>query len=97
VDVGTRVVLAIRPERIVLGAAPGADNRFDAVVSGVVYLGDHARVELTLPSGRTLSAKLPNDAGRTVPAVGEAIAIGWRAEDCLAFDPGELAAKAEEI
>jgi putative spermidine/putrescine transport system ATP-binding protein len=64
------------------------DERFHVihgVISGVVYLGDHARIEITLPGGRTLSTRLSNDAGRIVPLIGEAVTISWRTEDCHVF------------
>lgn len=82
---GSDVVLAIRPERILLGDPLAAENVFQGIVSGVVYLGDHARMEIMLPGGRTLSTRLSNDAGRIVPVIGEAVTISWRAEDCRVF------------
>ena len=83
---GADVVLAIRPERIVLGAvASGGENILQGIVSGVVYLGDHARIEVALASGRTLSMRLSNDAGRTVPAISDAVTLSWRVEDCRVF------------
>jgi len=82
---GMEVVLAIRPERIMLGEVPAGENVFKGVVSGVVYLGDHARIEMTLPGGRTLTTRLSNEAGRIVPIIGEEVTLSWRIEDCRVF------------
>lgn len=83
---GMEVVLAIRPERIMLGEVPPAgENVFQGIVSGVVYLGDHARIEMTLPGGRTLTTRLSNEAGRNVPVIGDEVTMSWRVEDCRVF------------
>lgn len=82
---GRAVSLAIRPERIMIGAGSSGENRFTATVEGIVYLGDHARLEVSLASGRRLTAKLANDARTIMPAPGEAIPIAWRGTDCHAF------------
>ena len=81
---GQAVVLALRPERVVVGADGDAENRQAAIVTSVVYLGDHARLELAI-GGLTLVAKVPNDARYRAPQAGERVAISWRAEDCRAF------------
>ncbi|MFZ5676344.1 MAG: ABC transporter ATP-binding protein [Pseudomonadota bacterium] len=82
---GRAASLAIRPERIMIGKDASGENKFTATVEGIVYLGDHARLEVTLASGRRLSAKLANDARTAVPAIGEMITIAWRGADCHAF------------
>lgn len=86
---GDSAILAIRPERIAVSDECCADNRYPAVVAGAAYLGDHARIELSLVSGATLTAKIPNDARRKVPALGDAVTISWRMEDCHVFRASE--------
>ena len=81
---GQTVVLALRPERIVVGADANAENHQAAIVTSVVYLGDHARLELAF-GGLTLVAKVPNDARYRAPQAGESVTIAWRSEDCRAF------------
>lgn len=82
---GKPASLAIRPERIMIGKDAMGDNRFTGHVESIVYLGDHARLELSLASGRRLSAKLANDARTMMPAIGDMVPIAWRGEDCHAF------------
>jgi len=43
---GDAVFVSIRPERIELGGAGGADNRFDTRILDSVYQGDHLRIQL---------------------------------------------------
>jgi putative spermidine/putrescine transport system ATP-binding protein len=60
VDLGRRlepgqpVELIVRPERVELGGA--GPNALPATVAGVMYLGDHTEVRLTLPGGSRLLA-----------------------------------------
>jgi putative spermidine/putrescine transport system ATP-binding protein len=81
---GQAVVLALRPERVAVGAAASGANHQTATVVSVVYLGDHARLELSA-GDLMLVAKVPNDARYSAPQAGESVAISWRAEDCRAF------------
>jgi putative spermidine/putrescine transport system ATP-binding protein len=83
---GAPVQLAIRPERIGLAAADGsADNRFQAVVEGRIYHGDHQRLLARLSSGQVLTVKVDPEAAN---ATGETIDICWPAAECRAFVAG---------
>jgi putative spermidine/putrescine transport system ATP-binding protein len=88
-SVGTRTILALRPERVIVAAASGTENQHRAKVETVVYLGDHARLELAIAGGPTLAAKVPNDARQALPQIGDTIAVSWRQEDCRAFAADE--------
>ncbi len=87
-EIGCRVSLSLRPERVVLGATD-LPNAFDAVVRERVYHGDHTRLRLALGPHDDFVLKLSGDAARTPPGVGAAVRIGWMTEDCRALDPLE--------
>jgi putative spermidine/putrescine transport system ATP-binding protein len=75
--------LALRPERTHLGTAYDASsNSLSANVCKLIYCGDHYRVELALPSGQQVIAKLSNDQHANRPSIGETVNVHWRPEDC---------------
>jgi putative spermidine/putrescine transport system ATP-binding protein len=79
---GEAVTLAVRPEKIVLGAAAaGSPNRVGARVLEVSFLGDQLRVRLAALGREDVIVKLANAQGQGVLEPGTAIDIGWRAED----------------
>ncbi|QXZ08388.1 ABC transporter ATP-binding protein [Comamonas sp. Y33R10-2] len=76
-------VLALRPERTHLGHEYTPDcNVLTAKVHKLIYCGDHYRVELGLPDGQQIVAKLPNDQHATRPVIGDSVIAHWRPEDC---------------
>ena len=90
VQSGDRCLLSIRPERIALGGSVVCENRFDALVEGVTYLGDHLRVRLGIGDCK-LVAKIPS--GNGAAGIGGAVAVSWQPQDCQAFPiRSELAA-----
>jgi putative spermidine/putrescine transport system ATP-binding protein len=101
--VGSRAVVALRPERIQInpdrsgGWADGV-NVFDARVEEVTYLGDHVRVRLSACGRRDVIVKLPSAPRRAELAAGKSVQIGWRLEDGRALDlpdePGPAASAA---
>jgi len=86
VSTGIAVTLALRPEKIALGAAAAAcTNSFPAKVLEVSFLGDQLRLRLEALGRDDLVVKLPNGSGGQAPEPGGAIEIGWHAEDCRAL------------
>ena len=84
---GERTTLSIRPERIRLGPAPGADsNRLPGRIAELVYLGDHLRARVTVGT-EDFVVKVANARGHATLAEGEAVVVGWDAQDCRALDP----------
>ncbi|CAN5285233.1 polyamine ABC transporter ATP-binding protein [soil metagenome] len=86
--VGTseKVNLAIRPEKIALGAAAaGCVNRYPAKVVEVSFLGDQLRVRLETLGRDDFIVKFANAPGQAALEPGGAVEIGWRAEDCRAL------------
>ena len=83
---GTAVNVALRPEKIVLGAAAATcANRFPATLLEVSFLGDQLRLRLGALGREDVVVKLPNGAGQEALEPGAALEIGWRAEDCRAL------------
>ena len=85
---GRPALVSLRPERATLATGSGAlANELDAVVSGLVYVGDHLRISLLSQHFEDFVVKLPNSAGLPTLVEGQAVRVGWRVEDCLALDP----------
>jgi putative spermidine/putrescine transport system ATP-binding protein len=89
--VGARTMLSVRPERLILnGAGEGLENRFDARIKELIYLGDHVRVRLDLAGQHDVMVKasvaeISQMHGRLEP--GETIRVGMAVEHVRALDP----------
>ncbi len=82
---GARVAIAVRPERIRLGAeAETAENRVTARLSDVIFVGDRLRGHCLLPGGCELVFKRPNDGG-ALPGRGDTLELGWARDDARAW------------
>jgi putrescine transport system ATP-binding protein len=77
---GTRVALAVRPEKLVLSRAPQDGLAITATVSSISYLGGGSTVHLLTGQGHGLKAHLPGNAATRV-ARGDAVWVSWSAED----------------
>ena len=78
--------LALRPERIALGAAAGAlENRVRGRVERVVYLGSLIELDVRLNPHDRLFLQIPNRPGTQEPHAGDDITIGWAAASCLIY------------
>ncbi len=84
-DVGTRTQLSIRPERVVIGAR-AEENRVEAKVLELIYLGDHIRSRMQVHGDPDFIVKVPNASGIEHLQVGETTPVGWAAADCRALD-----------
>ena len=75
-------LLAVRPERIALGAAAmGLDNRLQGTVDLVTYLGSLTEYRVRLGPAETVVISQPNTDRAEVQAVqGQTVVLGWRAE-----------------
>jgi putative spermidine/putrescine transport system ATP-binding protein len=81
-----KVTVAVRPEKVALGAAAAAcANRYPAKVIEVSFLGDQLRVRLAALGREDFIVKFANAPGQAVLEPGSAVEIGWRAEDCRAL------------
>ncbi|MEM0988573.1 MAG: ABC transporter ATP-binding protein [Pseudomonadota bacterium] len=82
---GSRTMLSIRPERVLIGD-DSAPNRMDGRVVELIYLGDHIRCRMEVAGHDDFIVKVPNSTRHTVLQVGESAPIGWMTEDCRALD-----------
>ena len=88
--VGDSVVVAVRPERIGLGADAGTyGNEIVVHVSDVIFLGDHLLVRAAMDEQEDLVVKIPNTVGHGAVLPGDRVRIGWTAADCRALVPDE--------
>jgi len=81
---GAAVLLSIRPERVVLGAAAqGMANTATARVEEVMYLGDHSRLRLAHAGRTDFIVKLPRQ--DVVPQPGAMVPLGIPATAITVF------------
>lgn len=85
--VGTATTLSLRPERVTLNPAEGAEiNNFEAKVLELIYLGDHIRCRVNVCGDDTFIVKVPNAHGHISIAEGDTVQVGWSPDDCRALD-----------
>ncbi len=85
--VGSRTMLSLRPERVVINPVAGmCEITTTAKVSEITYLGDHLRVRARAFGDQLFIIKVPNASRLRLVDAGEDIQIGWRVEDCHALD-----------
>jgi len=84
--------LALRPERILLEAAPQAavDNNLPGVVEFVSYLGATVDMHVRISPKERVVVQIPNRAGQSVPKVGQQVHVAWLAANGIVF-PGSPA------
>jgi ABC-type Fe3+/spermidine/putrescine transport system ATPase subunit len=82
---GARVVAAVRPERLAIGASEGsADNRCNGSVRELIYAGDVTRCRVSLRDVE-LTIKTQNRQTTLMPARGEPVSLSWAARDMRVF------------
>ncbi|SEC05342.1 putative spermidine/putrescine transport system ATP-binding protein [Rhizobiales bacterium GAS188] len=73
-----KATLAIRPEAVAIGAeAEHLDNSFEGVVEYISYLGSILDVRVKLTPQDRIIVQIANRMGQPLPAVGEALKVGW--------------------
>ncbi len=73
-------VIALRPERLVLGAAAAAlDNRVSGTVELVSYLGSSIDVHVRVSPADRVVVSQPNRTDGVLPRQGDTIDVGWPA------------------
>jgi putative spermidine/putrescine transport system ATP-binding protein len=79
--------LALRPERIVVAAAPqaGMDNNLPGVVEFVSYLGATVDLHVRISPGERVVAQIPNQGGGLVPKAGTQVHVAWPASSGIVF------------
>jgi ABC-type Fe3+/spermidine/putrescine transport system ATPase subunit len=80
---GTKVTLALRPERIaLLFGEEAADNTAAGVVATSVFQGASVLLGVETPLGR-LDARLPGWRAAQMPAPGSTVRLGWAADAAI--------------
>jgi putative spermidine/putrescine transport system ATP-binding protein len=87
---GAAVMMSLRPERVQIGAAAptiaaNGHCRLTGRLREVIYLGDHVRARIVLPSNDDFTVKRPIDDVRCLPAIGQPVELAWAPEHCRAF------------
>jgi putrescine transport system ATP-binding protein len=81
---GQAVAVAVRPEKVVLGAAPAGDlpNRLLGTVREVAYRGEASTYHVALANGRLVRVTLPNTRRGAATEMGEGapVWLGWDAD-----------------
>jgi len=81
-----KVTVAVRPEKVAIGAAAaGCVNRYPARLVEVSFLGDQLRLRLVALGRDDFIVKLANAPGQVAFEPDSPVEIGWRAEDCRAL------------
>ncbi len=83
-----RAVLALRPERVEIAAAPldGLDNRLPGTVDFVSYLGSLIDIHVRLSPEDRLVVQIANREGGLSPEVGQPVHVGWAASAGQVFN-----------
>lgn len=84
---GERVLIGVRPEAVVLGAAATSDGAsLRLTVHSVVYGGKSYSAAGTLKSGEVFTLEIPAGSGQVASArEGQEVAVRWRRDDTLIF------------
>ncbi|MEZ5823882.1 MAG: ABC transporter ATP-binding protein [Geminicoccaceae bacterium] len=77
-------VMALRPERVVVGPAD-TENSFSATVEFVSYLGGLIDVHARLSSSDQVIAQIANTEDTVAPDVGDVIRVGWSTRAAFVF------------
>ncbi|MCW5748926.1 MAG: ABC transporter ATP-binding protein [Alphaproteobacteria bacterium] len=82
-----KAVLALRPERLEIGAAPlsGLDNSLPGKVEFVSYLGAASDVHVRLSSSDRVIVQVANRGEGFAPDVGADVHVGWPADAAKVF------------
>ncbi len=86
---GTEVDLAIRPEKIAVGAAadPTWANALGGTVRGIAYRGEASDVEIELATAKILRATIANTgAARLALSLGQPVSLGWGREAAVVLE-----------
>jgi putative spermidine/putrescine transport system ATP-binding protein len=81
--------LALRPERLLIEAAPqpGVDNSLPGVVEFVSYLGATVDMHVRISAKERVVVQVPNRVGSLLPQAGQQVHVTWLAANGIVF-PG---------
>ena len=78
---GARALLFIRPEKVTIRAADGAENRLHGRLQEVYYEGLVVRARVRLSDGTEVTLALPNTGAGDLPQAGQPVTVGFAARD----------------
>ena len=81
--IGEKTLLSLRPERVILNPDTAG---LPAKVLELIYLGDHIRARVAIAGQDDFVVKIQNDSDHCALKIGDALELGWRAQDCRALD-----------
>lgn len=82
---GSGAVLSLRPERVLIGASAGSQNRFEARIEELIYFGDHTKLRLSLGGSDSFVARVTFKDGISGLRRGDSIPVSWSADCCRAL------------
>jgi putative spermidine/putrescine transport system ATP-binding protein len=86
---GAGSIACVRPESIHIGPADGSyENRRMGKVADAVYTAGSLRYRVDLPSGATVTVRLPSERSAALYAPGTEVEIAWRASDTILVEEG---------
>lgn len=77
---GETATIALRPEKVMLGAPGSADDGFDGWLVDVSYFGAQALATVEVPGLGRIMATVPGDAGGLASIPGAAVSVRWAAD-----------------
>ena len=85
---GSDVTVAVRPEKIMIGAAAAASapNRIEGAIESVSYRGEASTYRVALPSGKLVRVTAPNVTHADGFAVGARVILSWRADAAMVLE-----------
>ena len=80
---GSKVLVALRPEKIALSAAPG-DGAIAGTVSSASYLGERSHYMIALPGrAEPIAVASQNSAQAQTHAPGETVYLSWATDSVV--------------
>ena len=92
---GTKALVFLRPEHVLIDPPAHVDRSMDAVVRNVEFFGDHVRLRFDLPGGIELVAKTTALEAVARFGLGDKVRVGWLDAHVRAFpqEDGSVAAR----
>jgi spermidine/putrescine transport system ATP-binding protein len=77
---GAEVVLAVRPEKLVISREPTSDARVQGTIKEMIYIGTDLRYEVAISESTTLTVREQNSSGDDATRFqnGEAVSVAWK-------------------
>ena len=84
---GENTIVSLRPERVEINPTDGNfENKFDAKVKELIYLGDHIRTRVEVCGDDQFIVKVPNTYKGAEFKEGVSVKLAWKANDSRALD-----------